>query len=61
MSECNEPVVHVKGEDYRPPDGKPIPEAETVAAYGGRIAYVPLVTGRSTSALVQQIREHERA
>jgi phosphoheptose isomerase len=54
------PDVHVKGEDYRPPHGKPIPEAEVVAAYGGRIAFLPLVPGRSTTALVGDIRSHER-
>jgi rfaE bifunctional protein nucleotidyltransferase chain/domain len=51
------PDVHVKGEDYRPPHGKPIPEAATVEAYGGRIAFLPMVPGRSTTALAGDIRE----
>ena len=50
------PDVHVKGEDYRPPNGKPIPEAEIVEGYGGRIAYLPIVPGRSTTSLVGDIR-----
>jgi phosphoheptose isomerase len=51
------PDVHVKGADYAPPDGKPIPEAELVRAYGGRIEFVPLVPDRSsTSALEQLLR-----
>jgi phosphoheptose isomerase len=50
------PDVHAKGEDYRPPHGKPIPEATTVEAYGGRIAFLPLVPGRSTTTLVGEIR-----
>jgi rfaE bifunctional protein nucleotidyltransferase chain/domain len=51
-----QPDVHVKGEDYRPPHGKPIPEAPIVESYGGRIAFIPLVPGRSTSDLAGQIR-----
>jgi rfaE bifunctional protein nucleotidyltransferase chain/domain len=54
------PDVHVKGDDYRPPHGKPIPEAALVEAYGGRIAFLPMVPGRSTSALADGIRGHEQ-
>jgi rfaE bifunctional protein nucleotidyltransferase chain/domain len=49
------PHVHCKGADYAPPEGKPIPEAEVVASYGGRIVFLPLVPGRSTSSLVRQL------
>jgi rfaE bifunctional protein nucleotidyltransferase chain/domain len=49
------PDIHCKGADYAPPHGKPIPEAAVVAAYGGRIAFLPLVPGLSTSDLVQRI------
>src|SRR5437667_10359627 len=38
-----QPDVHCKGADYAPPHGKPIPEAPVVAAYGGRIEFLPLV------------------
>ncbi|MBK9030762.1 MAG: SIS domain-containing protein [Myxococcales bacterium] len=43
------PDVHVKGADYAPPDGKPIPEAELVRSWGGRVEFVPLVPGRSST------------
>jgi rfaE bifunctional protein nucleotidyltransferase chain/domain len=49
------PDVHCKGADYAPPGGKPIPEAAVVAAYGGRIEFLPLVLGISTSELVRRI------
>ena len=50
-----QPDVHVKGDDYRPPDGKPMPEAATVAAYGGRIEFIPRVPDRSTSLLADSL------
>jgi rfaE bifunctional protein nucleotidyltransferase chain/domain len=52
-----QPDVHCKGADYAPPNGKPIPEAPIVAAYGGRIEFLPLVPSLSTSELVRRIRE----
>lgn len=57
------PDIHCKGEDYAPPGGKPIPEAAVVESYGGRIAFIPLVRGASTTDLVQRIRniDMERA
>ncbi|MCL2779471.1 MAG: SIS domain-containing protein [Polyangiaceae bacterium] len=51
------PDIHTKGADYAPPNGAPMPEAETVRAYGGRIEFLPLVTGRSTTATVASLRE----
>jgi rfaE bifunctional protein nucleotidyltransferase chain/domain len=51
------PDVHCKGADYAPPNGKPIPEADIVAANGGRIEFLPLVPSLSTSELLQRIRE----
>ena len=50
------PDIHCKGADYAPPDGKPIPERGVVEAYGGRIAFVPLLPGRATTELVDAIR-----
>jgi rfaE bifunctional protein nucleotidyltransferase chain/domain len=50
------PDVHCKGQDYGPPHGKPIPEAAVVASYGGRIEFLPLVPGLSTSEIVARIR-----
>jgi rfaE bifunctional protein nucleotidyltransferase chain/domain len=51
------PDIHCKGADYAPPHGKPIPEAAVVASYGGRIEFLPLVPGLSTTDLVRRIRE----
>jgi rfaE bifunctional protein nucleotidyltransferase chain/domain len=50
------PDVHVKGADYAPPHGKPIPEAEVVRAYGGRIEFIPLVPGRSSTETIARLR-----
>ena len=49
------PDVHCKGEDYK--DGKKaMPEAETVRSYGGRVAFLPLYDGLSTSSIIERIR-----
>ena len=50
------PAVHCKGADYAPPHGKPVPEAALVESYGGRVAYLPLVDGISTTELIRRIR-----
>jgi rfaE bifunctional protein nucleotidyltransferase chain/domain len=50
-----QPDVHCKGADYAPPDGKPIPEAELVESYGGRVAFLPMVAGLSTSEIIRRI------
>lgn len=44
------PLVHVKGVDY---EGREIPEAVTVAKHGGRLEFLPLVEGVSTTALLR--------
>ena len=51
-----QPDIHCKGAEYAPPHGRPIPEAALIEAYGGRIAYLPLVEGLSTTALLKRIR-----
>jgi rfaE bifunctional protein nucleotidyltransferase chain/domain len=51
------PDIHCKGADYKPPHGKPIPEAALVEGYGGRVAFLPLVEGLSTTELIRQIRD----
>jgi rfaE bifunctional protein nucleotidyltransferase chain/domain len=51
------PQVHCKGADYAPPVGKPAPEAALVESYGGRVAYLPLVEGISTTELICRVRE----
>lgn len=50
------PDVHCKGADYAPPHGAPIPEAEVVTAYGGRIEFLPMVEGLSTSSIASRLR-----
>jgi phosphoheptose isomerase len=50
------PDVHVKGADYAPPHGKPIPERAVVEAYGGRIEFLPLVPGRSSTDTLARLR-----
>jgi len=50
------PDVHAKGADYAPPDGKPIPERAIVEAYGGRIEFIPLVPGRSSTDTLARLR-----
>jgi rfaE bifunctional protein nucleotidyltransferase chain/domain len=49
-----EPDVHCKGTDYTPDT---VPERETVAAYGGRIAIVGDPKDHSTRDLLARIRE----
>jgi rfaE bifunctional protein nucleotidyltransferase chain/domain len=51
-----QPDVHCKGADYAPPYGKLIPEAAVVESYGGRIVFLPLLPGISTSDLVERIQ-----
>lgn len=50
------PDIHCKGDEYAPPRGKPVPERALVEGYGGRIAYLPLLPGLSTSELLHRIR-----
>ena len=49
------PDVHCKGADYAPPNGAPMPEADLVRGYGGRIEFLPLVPDRSTTATVARL------
>lgn len=53
------PDVHCKGADYAPPHGKPIPEKAVVEAYGGRVEFLPLSEGISTSELIRRVRTLE--
>jgi len=48
------PDIHVKGAGYKLEE---LPEAATVAEIGASIVLAPNVEGRSTSALLQRIRE----
>lgn len=49
------PDIHTKGAEYAPPSGKPVPERGLVEAYGGRIEFLPMVAGWSTSSLADRI------
>ncbi len=48
-----QPDIYVKGGDYR---DKPLPERETVEAYGGQIVLIDYLAGHSTSALIARIK-----
>ena len=49
------PDIHCKGAEYA--DGnRPVPESETVLSYGGQIRFLPFHPGRSTTDLVERIR-----
>ena len=50
------PEIHCKGEEYAPPDGRPMPEADAVRRYGGRIEFLKLQPGYSTTELIESIR-----
>jgi rfaE bifunctional protein nucleotidyltransferase chain/domain len=51
------PDIHCKGADYAPPSGKPIPEKALVESYGGRVEFLPLIEGVSTSDIVERIHK----
>jgi bifunctional ADP-heptose synthase (sugar kinase/adenylyltransferase) len=47
------PDVYVKGGDYTL---ETLPEAKIVQEYSGRVEFVPLVAGRSTTNVIERIR-----
>lgn len=49
-----QPDIVIKGGDYA---GKQIPEMGSVAVYGGRVEYVNVVDGCSTTNIVEKIRK----
>jgi rfaE bifunctional protein nucleotidyltransferase chain/domain len=49
------PDVHCKGADYAPPHGKAVPERVVVEAYGGRVEFLPLLPGVSTTEIIQRL------
>jgi D-glycero-beta-D-manno-heptose 1-phosphate adenylyltransferase len=51
------PDIHCKGEDYKPPHGKMIPEKILVESYGGEVRFIPFVKGKSTSQIIKAISE----
>jgi D-beta-D-heptose 7-phosphate kinase/D-beta-D-heptose 1-phosphate adenosyltransferase len=50
------PTVHAKGGDYTPDS---LPEAPLVKSLGGRIYILAFHDGRSTTSVIQQLREEE--
>ncbi len=48
-----QPDIHCKGADYR--QGKPMPEAEVVRAYGGKVVSIPLYETYSTTEILNRI------
>lgn len=55
-----QPEIHCKGADYAPPNGKPIPEVQTVLDYGGRVEFIPLLPDVSTTAILQRLKQGTR-
>ncbi|MBQ9478238.1 MAG: D-glycero-beta-D-manno-heptose 1-phosphate adenylyltransferase [Selenomonadaceae bacterium] len=47
------PNVYVKGGDY---DLSTLPEAKVVQSYGGRVEFIKLVEGRSTTNIINRLR-----
>lgn len=52
-----QPDIHCKGAEYAPPNGKLVPERKLVESYGGRIEYLPLIPGLSTTQILQRIHD----
>lgn len=49
-----QPDIHCKGAEYA--DGaRPMPERDTVLAYGGEVKFLPFYPGRSTTEIINQI------
>lgn len=48
------PDIHVKGGDYTVDQ---LPEAKIVQAYGGKVVILPFLTGRSTTSVLDKIRQ----
>ena len=55
LVESLQPEVYAKGGDYEQGTGKPLPEREVVASYGGEVRIIPLVAGHSASELIRRV------
>ncbi len=51
-----QPDIHCKGAEYAPPHGRPVPERATVEAYGGRVVYLPLMPGVSSTDVIARVK-----
>lgn len=56
LVEALRPDVYVKGGDWGQPGGPQPPEAQVAAGYGARVVYLPYIPDRSTSRLIERIR-----
>ncbi len=50
------PDIYVKGGDYTL---ETLPEAKVVQSYGGRVEFISMVEGRSTTKVIERIREEK--
>ncbi len=50
------PDVYVKGGDYTP---ETLPEAKIVYEYGGQVKFIPMVEGRSTTNVIEKIKQQQ--
>jgi rfaE bifunctional protein nucleotidyltransferase chain/domain len=55
LIEVVRPHVHAKGGDYAGPDA--LPETPLVRALGGEVVILPMVAGRSTTRIVEALRQ----
>ena len=46
------PAVYAKGGDYT---RETLPEARIVESYGGEVAFIPLVEGKSTTGIIERV------
>lgn len=53
LIELIRPNLYVKGADWA---GRPLPEEEAARRVGARVVLVPLLQGRSSSALIERVR-----
>lgn len=51
--ECFKPDIWIKGGDY---EGKHIPEMDIMQSYGGRVEYVCMVDGCSSTNIIKKIK-----
>ncbi len=55
LVEALQPDIYTKGGDWSQPGGPRPPEAAIAVAYGGQVVYLPYITERSTTALIEKI------
>jgi len=55
LIEAVRPAIHAKGGDYKTPDA--LPETPLVRSLGGEVVILALVPGRSTTGLLERVRE----